>query len=323
MSSSLISTPRTDRTPAVSIVLATNRDSPYLAETLRSVQDQTVKDWELLVVDNGIPDFTAVEALIREDDRMRMMRIPSSATAGLARNVGVAHTTGALITYLDDDDVWAPSRLERHLYVHELDPEAPASYSGYWHIDGDGHRFGVDWRSRSATSAEMLRGSVDTPLGPTVMVRREDYLAIGGFSPEIPILVDFEFALRLALRGNLYYIDELLVGYRRHSSNMTSTSPDNARRRRRVMEQMVHRQQWAAVGRGDAAVAKLFAERLRRFRKDEARLAGVSVFRALRRRRLYDAMELSMWGLSRAPLTFVASSSSAPLMKVRRVVKRT
>lgn len=307
--------------PAVSIVLATNRDSPFLAETLRSVRGQTVTDWELLVVDNGIPDKAAVEALISGDSRMRMMTIDSSATAGIARNVGVAHTEADLVTYLDDDDVWAPERLQRHIEVHSAQPQAPASYSGYWHMDAEGQHFGVDWRSRSAPASDMLSGRVPTPLGPTVMVRRGDYEAIGGFSPEIPILVDFEFALRLALRGDLIYIDELLVGYRRHSSNMTSTAPANARKRRRVMEAMIDRQRWAAEGRGDTQTAALFDERMRRFRRDEAKEAGPSVLRLLRRRQFNHAMEQSTWGASRAPLTFAASASSAPFRKARRAVR--
>ena len=96
---------------SVSIVLATNRDSPYLEEALLSVRKQSILDWELLIVDNGIPDARSVERLIEGDDRMRMITIESSATAGVARNVGASRTTGGLITFLDDDDVWAAERL--------------------------------------------------------------------------------------------------------------------------------------------------------------------------------------------------------------------
>ena len=200
-------------TPAlVSIVLATNRDSPILEKALLSVREQTIDDWELLIVDNGIPDSRSVMRLIEGHDRMRMITIESSATAGVARNVGAARTTGDLITFLDDDDVWAAERLERHLRAHERYPDSPATFSGYWHMDSEGRRFGKDWRSRQTSSTEILSGRADTPLGPTLVVRRADFEAIGGFSPEIPILVDFEFALRLALRGDLIYLDEFLVG---------------------------------------------------------------------------------------------------------------
>lgn len=308
--------------PMVSIVLATNRNSPYLPETLRSVQAQSMEDWELLVVDNGVPDPGEVLSLIRGDRRMRMITVAPSETAGTAWNIGVAQTTGEFVTYLADDDVWAPTRLERHLQAHGQRPAAVASYSGYWHMDSEGQHFGEDWRSRAGTSADMLRGAVDTPVGGTVMLTREACSAIGGYSPEIPILVDFEFALRLALRGELIYVDELLLGYRRHSGNMTSTAPDNARKRRRVMEQMIDRQRWAALGRGDEATAELFSERLRLYRKNEARVAGPAVFRALRRRQFYDATEQSAWAVSRAPFTFVKAVSSTPLLKAKRMLQR-
>lgn len=308
-------------TPTVSIVLATNRDSPYLGETLRSVREQTFTDWELVIVDNGIPDNAEVANLIADDGRMSMVKIDDSATAGVARNVGVGLTGGHYVTYLDDDDVWASDRLEKHLEAHARHPEAPATFSGYWHMDSESRRFGDDWRSMATGSADILRGRTDTPLGPTVMVRREDYLAIGGFSPEISILVDFEFALRLALRGELVYIDELLLGYRRHSANMTSTAPDNARKRRRTMERMIERQRWAAMGRGDVLTASYFEERLKRFRKNEASAAGPSVMRLVRRRQMRGAAEQAMWGVSRAPLTFASALASAPVEKIGRGIR--
>lgn len=310
------------RSPSVSIVLATNRDSPYLEETLRSVRAQTMQDWELLIVDNGVPHPERIQQLIEGDDRMRQITIESSATAGVARNVGVSQTTADLITFLDDDDVWAPERLERHLHAHSKHPTSPASFSGYWHIDSEGRPFGDDWRSRQADSAAMLSGRADTPLGPTLVIRRSDFVAIGGFSSEIPILVDFELALRLALRGDLVYLDSLLVGYRRHANNMTSTAPANALLRRNAMEDMVDRQRWAAAGRGNVEAAGLFRERLERFRQNEARRAGVALFRFLKRRDYHHARSELAWGLSRAPFTFLFTVAAAPLLKAKSILRR-
>lgn len=312
---------RREDQPRFSIVLATNRNIAYMAETLESVRRQTVTDWELLLVDNGAPDPQALEDLVGGDDRMCMITIDPSHTAGSSRNVGVARTTGEFISYLDDDDVWVEDRLEKHLRVLEEHPEAPASYSGYWHMDENGNRFGTDWRSRQGGASDMLRGEIDTPLGPTVVVRRRDYEAIGGFSPEIPILVDFEFALRLALRGDLVYIDELLLGYRRHKRNMTSTVPANAKLRRDVMEEMIDRQRWAASGRGDEGAARLFDERLDRHRIAASQAAGQEVFRMLRRRQFEHAADQLQWGMSRAPRAFMKSVASAPMSKLRSKIR--
>ncbi|WP_251454279.1 glycosyltransferase family A protein [Microbacterium sp. Marseille-Q6648] len=302
----------------VSIVLATNRNSPYLAEALQSVRDQTYPHWDLLVVDNGVPDTAQLTDAVGDDPRMSVIRVDATATAGRARNIGVARTEGALVTILDDDDVWRTDRLQLHVEVHREHPEAPASFSGYWHMDAAGHPFGVDWRSRQTDSAEMLRGGAETPLGPTLVIRRSAYNAIGGFSPEIPILVDFELALRLAMLGDLRYLDATLVGYRRHDANMTSTAPANARLRRTAMQMMLDRQVWAAQGRGDTTVARLLGERRRRFELAQARQCGEEMMRAARGGRIRDAAGDAAWALRRAPSAFLAHAVRFALSRLLR-----
>lgn len=299
---------QTDRSvaaPRVSIVLALGHDSEYLAAALDSVRAQTFDDWELLVVDNGAAHPERVAALIDADPRMSMITIEHSATAGLSRNIGVARTRGELITLLDDDDVWVPERLATHVARHDESPAAPASFSGYWHMNARGERFGTDWRSRPTPASEILRGAAPTPLGPTLMMRRDAFAAIGGHSAEIPILVDFELGLRLALRGDLLYIDELLVGYRRHSSNMTSMDPANVRLRRLAMEDMIDRQRWAARGRREPEVEAWFEERLARYRRSESKAAGVDFPRQLRRRQFDDALRGAAWALRHRPIAFL------------------
>ncbi|WES63880.1 glycosyltransferase family A protein [Microbacter sp. GSS18] len=310
-------TPAPDAPVHVSIVLATNRNSPYLEPALQSVRDQTYPHWDLLIVDNGIPDPAAVAASIDDDPRMSMIATDPAATAGQSRNVGVARVTGELVTILDDDDMWRADRLERHVAEHTAHPTAPASFSAYRHMDAEGRPFGVDWRSRQTPASDILEGAAETPLGPTLVMRRDDYLAIGGFSPEIPILVDFELALRLALRGDLRYIDEPLVDYRRHTTNMTSTAPANVRLRRAVMDAMIDRQAWAAAGRRQPATAELFRRRQRRFRRDQAAGIGVGVYRQLRRGQVADAGRDVAWALRHAPTAFLASAASAPFRKLR------
>lgn len=304
--------------PLVSIILALGHDSEYLAAALQGVHDQTFQDWELLVVDNGAAHPERVVALIADDPRMSMITIEHSATAGLSRNIGVGYTSGALITFLDDDDIWIPERLAVHVERHAANPAAPASFSGYRHIDATGAAFGTDWRSRQAPAADILRGAAPTPLGPTLMIRREQFLAIGGHSPEIPILVDFELGLRLALRGDLVYIDELLVRYRRHSSNMTSMAPENVRLRRVAMEDMIDRQRWAASGRGDSEVAGYFSERLDRYGRSESRIAGADAPRQLRHGRFGDAAKSAAWGLRHAPLEFFRGMLGTVAGRARR-----
>lgn len=301
----------------VSIVLATDRNSPFLAESLRGALAQTHEDWDLLVVDNGAPDHAALAAHL-DDRRMSIIRIDPDSTLGLSRNIGVGLVTGELLTFLDDDDVWAPNRLERHVQWHAEHPDTLASYSAYWHMDARGERFGKDWRSPGGSSSELLAGRINTPLGPTLVVRHDAFHLVGGFSPEIPILEDFEFALRLAQRGDLVYIDDLLLGYRRHDANMTSTAPANVRLRRRVMDAMIDRQRWSAAGRGDTATERLLAERLRRYRSQQAHEVGDSVPRALRAGQIRSLVPEVGWAVRRAPFAFARGAADA----ARRVIRR-
>jgi glycosyltransferase involved in cell wall biosynthesis len=309
---------RVSKRPVVSIVLATNRNSPFIRETLRSVRQQTLDSWELVIVDNGIPVPEDIAFLIGDDVRMSLIQVNPDATAGMSRNIGASLAQGEFVTFLDDDDVWHPERLDQHVQAHRERPAAPATYSGYWHMDAEGNRFGIDWRSRTSRAEDVLRGVVHTPLGPTLVVRLADFHAIGGFSPEIPILVDFEFGLRLALRGDLVYIDELLLGYRRHSGNMTSTASENVRLRRHVMEEMIERQRWSAAGRRNDHVAQLFEERLGSFRAQQAREIGENLPRLIREQDFAGAARDFAWAASRSPRAMLDGVRT----RLQRVIRR-
>jgi hypothetical protein len=88
------------------------------------------------------------------------------------------------------------------------------------------------------------------------------------------------------------------------------------------MEDMVDRQRWAAAGRGNVEAAGLFRERLERFRQNEARLAGTALFRFLKRRDYSHARSELAWGLSRAPVTFLFTVATAPLVKAKSMLRR-
>lgn len=315
-SSDNIAQPSEDRLEdLVSIILATGRDSGYLREALDSVRAQTYANWELLIVENGAAHPEKIADLISGEPRMSLISIDHSATAGLARNIGVANTRGHLITFIDDDDVWHVERLATHIEVHRRNPATSVSFSGFWYMDAEGTPFGAPWMSRQTPSRDILRGAAPTPYGGSLMVTRDVYTTIGGCSPEIPMLVDFELALRLALQGDFVYIDRALFGYRRHDSNMTSNQPRTMRRGRTIMEYMIDRQRWAAEYGGAHDIAQLLDERLRRFRTSEGQAAAVTVLRRLRRRDIRSVGADAWWALQRSPLAFMQRLASTVFRK--------
>lgn len=303
--------------PEVSIVLATNRSSRFLPQAIDSVRQQTHSDWELIVVDNGVPDSDVLHALVADDPRCRVVSAAASFNQGGARNIGAAHSLGAIIAFADDDDAWHPDRLTLLADALGENPAATCAFSAYRHIDASGRAFGTDWRSRPSSRLEMLSGVTDTPLGPSMIIRRDAFDAAGGYSPEIPLLEDFELALRLLLQGPFIYRNEVLFDYRRHDFNITSLAPENVAVRREAMDLIVARQLWAARARGEVETAEALARRLRRTRREAAHASGEGALRALRHHSPRVAAKEAAWALRTAPGSYVRGLAHSVMSQLR------
>lgn len=105
--------------PKVSVIIPVYNAAPYIADTLRSVQRQTMSDFEVLLVDDHGQDdsMSVAKATIGEDARFRSLETPVNSGPGVARNVGIAAAQGEYIAFLDSDDLWDPTFLEKQLGV--------------------------------------------------------------------------------------------------------------------------------------------------------------------------------------------------------------
>ena len=208
--------------PAVSIVLATHDHARWLDGAIESVRQQTVSEWELLVVDDGSTDDTrAVVQRHAADARIRYLpgrHLERSA----ARNRGLAAARGGLVAFLDADDRWLPEKLERQLAALAAEPDAALCYT----------------IARFVDAADRLL-PVRKPLGPiagevfpaliranfiilaSVVVRRRCLVEVGGFDDTLPVYgcEDWGLWLRIARRHRVTVVDEELTLYRRHEGN--------------------------------------------------------------------------------------------------------
>lgn len=123
--------------PAVSIILPTYNRADVIGRAIGSIRHQTFTDWELIVIDDGSTDGTAdrIEAL--GDARIRVLR---QANQGVytARNVGLAASRGACITFMDSDDEWLPSFLELTCAFLDHHPQAVWVTTEFMEDRGDG-----------------------------------------------------------------------------------------------------------------------------------------------------------------------------------------
>lgn len=108
-------------TPLVSVIMPSYNAERHIAESIASVQSQTLGDWELLVSDDCSSDSTReiVSRMAKSDHRIRFLPLEENGGAAKARNNSLAHAQGRYIAYLDADDLWYPEKLERQVAFME------------------------------------------------------------------------------------------------------------------------------------------------------------------------------------------------------------
>jgi GT2 family glycosyltransferase len=180
---------------------------------------------EVVVVEDGSGPLQPGEL-----GRARVVRT-TGVGRSRARNLGVEATSAPLVAFLDDDDVSLPGRLERQRDALDAHPEAVLCYGPLRPIDHEGERIAADAEFERARYAELRRrGSgyasllVDCPIYTSVtMVRRDAFLAVGGYDSEFDAYEDLDLYLRLALVGELHGLDgEPVAAHRRHAGNTPS-----------------------------------------------------------------------------------------------------
>ena len=214
-----------DSPPNVSVVIATHNYAAFLPQAIASVRAQTVNGWECLIVDDGSTDETPAlcAKVCAEDPRFRYLRNdPNLGEAG-ARNRGNREARGTWIATLDADDWWHPNRLKKQLAAVHANPEAVLVFSAKIDISEEGERevrCPPEWlRAPEFT----LRQESLIPHSST-LIRRDAWESVGGYDEAIPTAPDWELWLRLLERqgpDSFVYIDEPLVFYRLHGSNIS------------------------------------------------------------------------------------------------------
>lgn len=122
--------------PFASIVVPAFNATETLPETLQSLQAQTFRDFEIVVVDDGSTDDTAamIDQFAATDPRIRLVQQANRGLAG-ARNSGIAAARGEVIGFCDADDLWHPAKLSTHIAHFEAEPDVGLSFSGSALID--------------------------------------------------------------------------------------------------------------------------------------------------------------------------------------------
>lgn len=201
----------------------------FIAQSIQSVIEQTWQDWELIVVDDGSTDDTAeiVKRFAAADARVKYIYQTNQRQAH-ARNTGIRASSGDLIAFLDNDDLWLPRKLELQRQAIDDNQSDFVFSNGFVFLDYNTTDESRDFPIITGrfTGQEMLDLEVIRNRIPmlTVLVRREVLTAAGGFDVDERYWGsdDYELWCRLAHGGATFFgMEERLVRYRVHGAAMT------------------------------------------------------------------------------------------------------
>lgn len=203
----------------VSVVVPTYNGAALIDETLRSLLGQDLKDFEVLVVDDGSTDGTADLVRAFGDDRIRLLRTPRHLGLGGARNFGFAQCRGRYVAPVDQGDIVLPYRLARQVAYLDVHDETVLVATATERLVGT-ERVAAPEPAR--TSPGFLRWAllVGNPLvWSSVLIRKSAVDGLGVFNVEDRRHAeDFDLYHRLAAVGSIARIDEVMTLYRCHAA---------------------------------------------------------------------------------------------------------
>ena len=199
-----------------SVVIPLYNKAPYVEKALESVFVQTFRDFELIVVDDGSTDDSLCVAknVLEASGIDHQLIHQDNAGVSTARNNGVAASHGEYICFLDADDWWAPSFLERMDWLIKEYPDAGIYGVNYYIISRGKQRIALHIPSTGYINYCDCYRKLQMPLTSiSVAIPMEVFRSMDGFKPHLKLGEDFDLWIRIAHTKKVAYLDEPLAFY--------------------------------------------------------------------------------------------------------------
>jgi glycosyltransferase involved in cell wall biosynthesis len=228
--------------PTVTVIVPTYNNGRFIAETIDSILGQTRVPEQILIIDDGSTDETERVVNSYADLRIQYQKQPNAGVSA-ARNTGLSSATGDFITFLDGDDRWLPTFVERMREFLIADPRAVCAFANFVRFEypsgkllRDQFSYYPELRARDLhhdIPTAAVRGFPkpwafrslvcfgEIPSFPVVMMFRRDRISDMRFDTSLRVCEDTHFALRAFLRGSVLFTSEVLCEVRRHEDNAT------------------------------------------------------------------------------------------------------
>lgn len=205
--------------PKVSVIIPAYNAMAYLPETITSLLQQTFSDFEVIIINDG--SFDNIEEWFSQikDPRARLITQKNLGLSA-ARNTGISQAQGKYIAFLDADDLWHSTKLEKQVEVLDTQQDIGLVYCWTALIDENSKPTGRIFKSYAQGNVwESLTENNLIRCGSVPMVRHQCFQTCGGFDININAAQDWDMWLRIAASYSFALIKEPLVYYRQHPNN--------------------------------------------------------------------------------------------------------
>jgi glycosyltransferase involved in cell wall biosynthesis len=202
-------------TPKVSVILPVHNRADVLPRAIQSVLGQELRDFELIVIDDGSSDGSAQVAESFGDERIRLIRLERNRGGNVARNEGIRAAKAPLIAFLDSDDRYLPAKLGWTVAEFERRPKLELLVDSFVKVQRPGSRkTQVIRRNRVIDDREEFRTALFTrqlwKATPAITVKRQIAIEAGLFDETLRRLQDFDFLIRVSEMANCASTDQVL-----------------------------------------------------------------------------------------------------------------
>lgn len=211
-----------NNTPKVSIILPTYNRADLIMETVDSILNQTYQNWELIIIDDGSDDNTQEIIAQIKDQRIQFHKGGRIGIVGKLKNIGIEKANGEFIAFIDSDDLWAQTKLEKQMAALQQYPEAGFSLTGGYNFRNPNTPLEYFYTQREGLKYDniftaIFKSEVSTTT-PSLLFRKQCLQTTGLFEISKPF-ADTEFILGLAQHFKAIILYEPLFYRRIHQAN--------------------------------------------------------------------------------------------------------
>ncbi|WP_147678946.1 glycosyltransferase family 2 protein [Algibacter pacificus] len=196
--------------PFFSVIIPLYNKKPYIKNTLKSVLNQSFKDFEIIVINDGSNDGSIDEVHQITDDRLVIYN-QSNSGVSMARNLGIKKANSKYIALIDADDFWKPNHLQEHYNSIQKFPEADLFCNAYALKLSKNHIINARYSSPKKAHPHIIdnyfKASCIHPIGWTsaITFNKKSFDDIGGFNPKYPVVEDLDLLIKFGLKKTIVF----------------------------------------------------------------------------------------------------------------------